>query len=580
MASGTSSNETLETLFFSGRYRDVLAATVDAPHGVVPEALPFAVGALAFAGRLVEAELLAANVRPDAPPTALAMSAFSLAVAASRGGRFDCARAHLRRALRVTAGRRDARARAFLLQGCACVRYFRGQLARAALDARRTLAAALRANFPYLVLLANDLRGHALAQAGDAAQGTAVLQQARAQALRLGYDANAHVIELAMTLYRARDAPLREAIALLDEALARESSQDAYSRRTLSIERATLLAWSGRASEACRILAEVAPACAGEPRLLALFGLARAQVVRVTEGGVAALHVLEGLRSTFDAVEDTTLRIEATALRLAMARGIGAPVEEHVAALRALALSSGIARARAWLLAHGVGDGTPVTLPPILEAMARGTAVSLLRSGLLGLIPESVGLMPGRRFHIFIDALVVEDHGDVVQRPVLSPRSLALLQALASGVCTRSELFRTVWRLQNYDPERHGPVVKTAMSRLRAALGPQGTWVLATQDGYTLVEGEVYFHDVVRRPLAPLPGARSIPSDAGRNERQRRILDVVLRVGRVTAGDLALRLREPLRTVSRELSAMCEAKLLRREGAGRGTAYRLREVAS
>ncbi len=125
------------------------------------------------------------------------------------------------------------------------------------------LGCALRAGFPYVAMLANDLRGHALAQGGDSALGGAVLLLARDQARRLGYVANAHAIELAITLYRARDATPREAASLLTDAVAREVTQDSYSRRTLRLELATLLAWMGRAAAARSLVEEAAPQCAG-----------------------------------------------------------------------------------------------------------------------------------------------------------------------------------------------------------------------------------------------------------------------------------------------------------------------------
>jgi len=579
MESRTTVGGAVEALFFAGRYHDVLAATVDTPAGTSPDDLPFAVGALAFSGRLVEAELLSPRVRRGAPARAVAACAFSLAVALARAGRSADAVARLRAALRPTDGRRDAHARAFLLQASACVRYFTGRLPRAAADAERALGCALRAGFPYVAMLANDLRGHALAQGGDSALGGAVLLQARDQARRLGYVANAHAIELAITLYRARDAAPREAAALLTEAAALDVTQDSYSRRTLRLELATLLAWMGRAAEARSLIEDAAPQCAGEPRLGALLCLARAHVARVSEGWEATARALDEADRKLDDAGDAAQRVEAAALRLALARAAGAPTDPHAARLRALHLATGVARARAWLDAYGAGGGDPRAMPPTLAAIAHGSSVSLLRAGLLGLVPESVGLAPGRRLHRFSDALLVEDRGDFEALPALAPRAAALLDALAADVRARPDLLRAVWGLRTYDPERHDTVVKTAVSRLRASLGAHARWVTAGDGGYGLAEGvSVRHHDVTGPPLPTLPGARPPPSDAGHNERQRRILDVVTRAGRATAGELSLRLREPLRTVSRELSAMCDAALLRREGAGRATSYRLPEV--
>lgn len=563
-------------LFYAGRYQDVLAATVEAHGEVAPEALPFAVGALAFAGRLTEAELLAPRVLRACGAPGVAACAFSLAVALARAGRVPDAIAALRRALAVTAGRRDGPARAWLLQGAACVRYFTGQLRRAAVVAERALAGALRGGFPYLAMLANDLRGHALAQAGEVARGTRVLGHAQALAQRLGYVANAHTIELAVTLYRARHAPAAEATALLTAALARDATQDSFSRRSIGLELATVRAWTGRATEAASALAEVAAQCRGEPRLEALLALAEVHVVRVRQGCAAARAALDRLGSALTDAADPAVRIEVAALRLACARALGEPLGPAADALRALHCATGIDRARAWQVAYGAEADAPDGLPPMLAAIARATPPAVLDAGLLGLLPECARLTPARRVHLFADALVVERDGDLDRLPSLAPRGRSLLVALAAGVGERAALVGAVWGLRAYAPERHDGVVKTALSRLRAALGHGGRWIVADDAGYHVAPGvQVIDHAPGAERPAPLPAARAAPSDRAERARWRRILDAVERSGNATVGALSRRLGVPTRTLSRELTALCAGGLLTREGAGRSTTYRI-----
>lgn len=574
-------------LFYEGRYHDVLARTVDSSDGIEPDDLAFAVGALAFVGRLVEADALLAGRRATTTPArTLAAGAFFLSVAECRAGRFDDARRRLRGALGPTAGARDAWSRALLLQGAACVRYFTGRFERAARVARSALACAQRAEFPYAQVLANDLRGHALALSGRVSEGVAVLGHARAQAVRLGYGANAHVIEISVTLHRSRVASPARAVAMLQEVAAREVAQDSYSRRALRLELAPLLAWMGRRSEAEAILAEVAPWCAGERRQRSWLATARAHVARIRDGWDAARPFIEEAERCLGGESDPVRRVEVVGLKLALARAARddrARVEAE-RELQEIAAGGGPARARVWLAVHGAGGarepGEDDEMTAQLVAVTRGSVAAALREGLYGLVPEAVGLTPGRRAHLFEDALLTENHGDVVRLPALSARSREVLLALAGGARTREALLAEVWKLRGYAPERHDALVKTAVSRLRAGLGAASEWVTSEAGGYGLTPGvEVVAHGATS--VARLVrGAGALPprSDArvGRNDRQRKILALLEGGGRSTVSEVAARLREPVRTVSRELTVMCEDALLAREGAGRSTAYRLR----
>lgn len=574
-------------LFYEGRYHDVLTRTIDSPQGTAPYDVAFALGALAFVGRVVEAEaLFAGGRRGAAPARSLAAGAFFLAVAECRSGRFDDARRVLRTALADTSRRRDEWSRALLLQGAACVRYFTGRFDRAAVVAKVALGCALRAGFAYAQVLANDLRGHALAQRGHVTEGLAVLEHARTQAARLGYAVNAHAIEVSVALHRARVASPARAEAILREIAAREATQDSYSRRAIKLELAPLLAWMGRCSEAEALLAEAFPLCAGERRQMCWLATARAHVARIRGGWQAARPHIEAAERDLQGEHDPVRRVEVVGLRLALARASGdgrARVEAETELLR-IAERGGPARARAWLAVHAEGEvkgrGEDDTMTAPLAAVSRGSVAAALREGLYGLVPEAVGLAPGRRVHLFEDLTLVENHGDIASVQALSERSRAVLVALAGGACTRASLLAEAWRIRGYAPDRHDTVLKTAVSRLRASLGAAGEWVVARAGGYELAEGvEVVQHEVggdARVASRGLVVPPRVDERVGRNDRQRRILAALERTPSATVSEVAASLKEPVRTVSRELAAMCEDRLVARVGAGRATSYRVR----
>ena len=572
-------------LFYAGSYRDVLAHSVDSRDGCRREDLAFAVGALAFVGRIVEADsLYAARVRPDGEARAVAAGAFFPCVARCRAGRFADARALLRGALAATAGRRDAWSRALLLQGAACVRYFTGRFERAAVVASAALASGQRAQLAYAQMLANDLRGHALAQTGRVAAGLATLAQVRDQALRLGYAANAHVVEISLSLYRARTGSPARAEAALREMAARESAQDSYSRRTLRLELAALLAWTGRATEAAALVDEAALLCAGEARIEAALATTRAHVARARGLWTVAGAHLDDAAALVGPEGAPEQRAEVEGLRLAIAvvTGDGPGADAAAGALRAMVDGGGPVSARAWLAAGGRDAGR--ARAPVddergrwLATATRGSPRAALQMGLLGFVPEAAGLAPGRRLHLFDDALLVEDLGDLARLPPLSARSRELLAALDGGRRTRAALLHAVWGLRTYAPERHDTLVKTAVSRLRAGVGRGAAWIVADRGGYGLAEGvEVIQHGAAssESTAAALDGDHDDEGDAP--TRRRRVVALLGGAGRLTVSEIAGRLGVAVRTMSRELSAMHADAVVSREGAGRSTAYRLR----
>lgn len=562
-------------LLYQGRYLDALAATVDSPAGTAPEDLAFAVGALAFAGRVVEAELLCRSALRAPTARTRAAAAFFVSVAQCRSGRLGDAAHTLRQGVRRTDGARDAWSRALLLQGAACVRFFSGRLSRALADAVGAQSCALAAGFAYASMLANDLRGHALAAVGSVAEGVEVLALARDQAARLGYHENARVIATSIALHRASAAEPAQALAILTAGALADDAQDSYSRRTLLLARAPWLAWLGRGREAQDLLARAEPLCATGARPRALLAVARAQVARAVEGWDACLAHLDAGAAVLAGERDPALRAEVLGLRLLAARARGDVAAEASAttSLRALAAESGLRAARHWLEAwdpSGPTRGAAGDLPAMLAVVAARSPATALTRGMLGLIPETLGLAPARRLHLFADALVVEEAGEVRRRPGLSARASSLLLALARGLGAREEIFSAVWGLRGYDPARHAGPLKTAISRLRAALGEAHGWVRSTADGYALDPGvTVRVHDGATEAAAR---AATTPTDLARNDRQRRLLGQ-LGARALSVAALARAVGEPQRTVSRELSAMCAAGLLRRDGAGRATTY-------
>ena len=478
---------------YAGRYADILADTIDSrAAGCAPEDVAFVVGALCFVGRAEEAELFLESHRRGKQPAirTLAAGGFFLTVAHARSGDFMRARRTLTRAHRETAERRDPWSRAFLFQAIACCHYFTAKYTRAARAAFNAQASAIEAHFAYIQMLATDMRAHVLAQRGDLDEGLRLLEQARDHARHLGFDVNVRVIEASIALARARVNHPVDAVAVIEQLLEATDIQDGYSRRLLSP--------ISRAATRCSGADRTRGAPSTRPRASARVTRARRRRWRARAPRWRACSAAGRRRCRISPKRDAWPR--ASTIRHSRPRSPGsssaAPtflddVGRRAAAigvLEALVTEHNLYRARSWLFQYDVtssaaeADELARTLRPVvatarLGVESRAATQAILRCGLWGLVAEASGLPPARRIHLFDDAEVLEAEGDVRRLSGLPPRGRSVLTALSRRPLSKEALLAAVWGVPSYRPERHDSVVKTTISRLRAALGRGHMWV-------------------------------------------------------------------------------------------------------
>ena len=596
---------------FAGRYADILAQTIDSrAAGCSAGDEAFVVGALCFVGRIEEAELFLENARRGSAPAVrtLAAGGFFLTVGRARSGDFAGARSALRRAYRETSHGRDPWARAFLFQAVACCHYFEARYTRAATAALNAQGCALEARFAYVQMLATDMRAHVLAQRGDLDEGLRLLEQAREHARHLGFDVNVRVIEASIALERARVNHPIDSIAELEGLLEATDIQDGYSRRLMLSELAKCYALIGRGAAAARALEGAARLAGKAPRVQAALACTRAEVARVREGWARArAHIVQARRIATGLV-DPLLHAEIAGLDLGCATFLG-DRRRRAAAIRevqALLADHGLQRARSCLQQYApetcanTRDDEMDELTRALRAVgaearsgiaSRDAARAVLRTGLWGLTAEACGLVPGRRIHLFEDAVVLESEDDTRRLDGLPPRGRAILSALARRPQSKEALLAVVWGVAQYRPERHDSLVKTTISRLRAALGRDNMWIETVEGGYRIAEGialVAHEHRLDTEPasLADLEAApaaadaRAGGAEETRRSRWARLAHELTDASEWSVGHLAGRVRGSVRTVSRDLSQMHRQGLVERLGSGRGTRYRVRPPAA
>lgn len=625
----------MASAFFAGRYDEIVKTTFDAGADLDPLDLSFVVGALTFLGRVEDAQLCydgARIHRRTLPPAGLASSGstarrdaqnvartetasrFFLGLAYARAGDFERGHRLLVQDARVRGRDADPWNVAFVFQGLACHRYFTGRYRAAARHALRALRAAHVAHFGYVQMLANDLRGHAFVQLGHYRAGVALLEQAKVHSERLGFGMNAYAIECSIADYGAEFVARPEALLRI-EALLKRRSHDWYSKRALLSASATQLALHGRSTEAMAALDEAdADALRSGARRAKLKNLiARLHVLRLREGASACAEVL-AQASELAHEGDIAFRAELLGFDAFVGHALGDQERRRRAteALRALAASSEHYRARA-ALEQLEDEPTARTrafpedeITPLLHAViTRDVRVlpRLLDLGLLGPIPELLGLTPSRRLLLLRadNALLVEDHGDVHLKLRPPPWCVALLGVFAqhpSGA-TKEAIVRALWGLRSYKPDRHDPLIRTTIHRLRAFLAPYGSWIQVTGDGYG-TSAPVHFVGALspidlEAPLlegeAPQPfGDRSsvMPASAGDPRRETRdqgarfdddgpearVFEKLARMQEpLSSAELAYSTGVSESTVLRALRVLLQKKKARRMGHARSTRY-------
>ncbi len=569
----------LERLFYEGCYDRILAATLRTQAG---DLNPFVVGALAFSGRLDEAEItgrliLSDETRDEVDAVAVR---FFLCAGACHAGLLGKALKWAKSNIGAL-GAPNPRSRFFGYQGLGLVRYFEGRMARSRRFTLRALSAAIEAQFPYGRLLALDLRGHALVQTGQVFSGLRLLQQAEHLAADLGFVANAQTIQVAEQVYRLRyrvPSP-GDALARLEQ-LARSPSVSFFARRNALLELVWQHAFRSDVPTAELCLNEAARiALPDEDRLGRVRGLlARAVLLMLSEGRVAAVPYLEEARRI--AQEDPSLRVEVLFVEAAVVRAERPGIASE---LGHLAHRTGIDRAR---IAQELALGSRSTCLPLEDRLGElllnlpsmppeMRVVHLVHEHLAGLVPWSLNLNPGRRIYLTETSLLTEDHGRLSVHKHPSRPSVRVLRELATGPKTNAELMSSVWNLSSYSPSRHDPTLHTAVARLRAGLAPNGEWILTTDRGYQLASDVELVLVGDRLQVYAMGTVGDEVELESVSERESHILEILGRRRAASSTELAEDLRVSDATALRSLRALVATGKLHRTGRGKGTRYSL-----
>ncbi|NVB82893.1 MAG: hypothetical protein HOV81_31235, partial [Kofleriaceae bacterium] len=436
---------------------------------------------------------------------------------------------------------------------------------------------------------------------GQLQRGIAMLEQAKKQAHRLGLTNNAYAVDTSIATYVTRFVPNAESLERV-EALLRRRAHDSYSQRALLTEAAAQRALRGRRSEATKALeAANKDALRGDTRRGKVVSfLARMWVTRWQHGPAACRALLEQAQELVEP-RDVAFRAELLGFEILVARTDGDLAREQ----RALDELRALWRTTHHFYARGALEQFDPTIrprafdedgvAPILRAVAHRdvSAISRIVSlGLLGTLPELLGLVPGRRIIVLPDEdlILLEDHGDIVVKHRPPRWCPALQRILASGDSSKERIVAGLRGLRAYHPEIHDPPVRTAIHRLRTYLQPYGTWIEVGENGYRTAvpvhlvagidapvpestplwdEGEAPMLEPQRIPAAPR--GRALAESSPQLVFQR-----LSELEQATVPELAKSLEVSQSTVVRALRVLLAERRVERLGFARATRYRPR----
>lgn len=573
-------NNHLESLFFIGRYQEVLAGLKASPE---TQYVPILIGALSFTGRAEEARSLFELRSKSLDLDQQVMARFFLILGLVRISSYREAREHIANNLRATRETSSLRSRFYAYQGLAFYRYFCGRWESGLKAATTSFEAALEDGFSYGKILSADLRGHLLAQVSNVDEGIRYLKEAQSLALEAGNTSVSEAAEISVLSYQAQyGIKPQSIISRLEKKLVSLEATDTYSKTALLLEMARQLTLRGR-------LPEVKPYLDQAAHLAYMFKNRRQEAtlnlrlayLRFVQGDYyQALSFTSAAERCLDLQVDRGLLLASLGLQLQIVTQLGIPEREEQLrhALKLMSQHHG-SMSHSRMLRRTHSDFKSVSLTGrgdrIGEMRDAGQVNDLITAGTLQLLYDIKGWRRDERaiaFDVTPGTHVVLDKGRIHTFTELTSLTRKTLLALLQGAATKKQLIEKVWGYA-YDPLRHDPLVYNAITGLRRALGASGSWVETTDEGYRLPADVRTIIESV--PLKPNTTKSSIAESSGLNSRQLSFLKK-LKTGEfahVKSYQKIFQVSEI--TACRDLAMLFQQGYLIRVGRARATRYAL-----
>ncbi len=588
--------------FVRGDYEAVLGGRIDVAEPVGRDDVAWVIGALAFVGRIDEAEALTTARGPDLDAEPRAGARFFLAVALARGGQADRARKLLDSSFREARIDGGWILTFFAAQGYAFFRHYEGVLGAARLWARQALKAATAGGFGYGRALASEMLGLAELDSGLTRSGLRHLGIARKIASELGKGALGQAFDASDLFYRSMYglAPAATIEKELEAAIEKCRFEDSYTKAELTVELARVHVLQGRLARAEKRLGEASQLVyqIDNPALEVDYAVTFGNLLRRRGERLQALSIVRGARRRAVPLGVTRNVLRATGLELALAqelelyddaasltRGLARLTRRSGSALAARIAARG-GRERPYVGRPGedpLGD-----LIDFVHSRDDAALDAVVTSGWHGILVDALRVGADERciyFDVEPSSITLIDRGEVLHLPGAGVGLVRrLLTGLASGARSKEQLAQAIWG-RSYNPLRHDGPIYTLVAKARKTLGGFGEWIEACEIGYRLRAGvSVRQRSLSREPVhaaAPRAKEQVVEAKSGveariaaaLNARQQTML-MMMRDGEVLDPRTVMqRFDISDATASRDLAGLVELKLAERVGKARSTRY-------
>lgn len=583
----------LESLFYRGRYQDIVEKTLDRPTAQFDAIdVPFLVSALSYLGRVEEAEVLFSQHLAELSPEGEALARLCLATVLCRHSHYDRALVHLCRNLRTARRSHSPRLRMCAFQGAAFYRYFCGRYARALKFSERAFHEAVLGQDLYGKFLTSDTKGHTLMQTGEVSSGMRCLREAIRFSKCLNQGQSQEAARISLAIYQATfGLSPKTDIETLHELFRKHAPPDTYSRASLLLEIARQLTLRGKLRASQKVLNEACPLIFSNAnrRQGVWLNLRYAQNHFLAGEYAPALNLVRASARELDPRVDKALLMQVLGMETKLKRALGLGADEDPSHALVSYTGSGLARR---MLARE--SGTPGALRAVgedplgdlVDSAQKGELGPLLASGYLSLLYRRLPVQPGESV-LFLDldpeSLLIVDRGDWEYVPRgISPTLKRMLRRLSLGECTKEILIREIWGY-TYDRLRHDPLIYQAISRLRHLLGEQSRWIEVRENGAYRLHPAVqlrYYQEALPAAVVEAPAASGDPLAAQLNHRQLAFLRRTDNAAFLDVKGYKDLFQVSQVTASRDLAQLHQMALVKRVGRGRSTRYYRQEIST
>lgn len=558
------------------------------------EAQAYRLGALVFLGRHAEARALYQRVHAELSVSDSVVANFHMGISYTRTSEYAKAKAFFAANIRLLRKERlETVERFFVYQGLSFFHFFFSQHRKSQFHADRGYSFLVTRTDapPLLKALSLDIQGHNLIQLGHMHRGLRRLNEALIVCKKSKLEDLADGIEDSILSYRSEiSVNANESEANLQRKLSTISRRNDYTTAEVILQITKLKVLQGKFTEANNFLINHFEYIFENEnkRKIAIANSILGKILIHRGQYLEAISILRVAKQNLDEKTDLSLLLPVLGLDVEALQLLGQPSEVAKEKLNDIVRKSDrYINKRIEQRLHASSNDFALTedaLGNLFDLVAKQdprAMPKILDNGILYLIPCYYRLRPGKSYLIIDESLgydfLVTPEEIVPTQGSLTRKQRQLIQLLSQGKQSKQDLVEKIWGYR-YSPERHDPLIYSAIARTRKTLRAQANWIETDADRYAFSTDVEVISVVPTSKIEKLPTTQleeKIPSESlsmGLNYRQINAVDSYS--GRfLSANEYAKIWNITRMTAYRDLNQLCEMSHAKVTGRGRSTRY-------